>query len=245
MGIMDLITSPVSSLLGSAIGAFTSSSNQQATNEMQMQMMAQQNAFQEKMSNTAYQRASSDMQAAGLNPMMMFNSGSAASTPSGASPSAAVKGSGPDPAMLEKAVSSATQARVANATIDNLVEQNAKIKAETLTEGERPSEIMVRKGLMHTQGDKNMTENERTRASIPIVVNEALTAKNESSMSPDARRLLDVGGYAGKKGSDILSPVGNLASSAKAVKYLLPSHTKTERTNSAGGSTFEERWSSH
>lgn len=41
--------------------------------------------FQQNMSNTAYQRATTDMKAAGLNPALMYGSGSAASTPSGGS----------------------------------------------------------------------------------------------------------------------------------------------------------------
>lgn len=118
------------SLLGSAasgvLGLFgQSSANQQASNLSEKQMR-----FQEKMSNTAFQRSSADMQAAGLNPAAMYSgSGGPASTPPG---SMAPVGNtmAAASASLKDAASSATQTMVANKTIENLTSQIAKQNAE-------------------------------------------------------------------------------------------------------------------
>jgi hypothetical protein len=251
MGLFDFITNPIGSIASSVIGGAASYFGTQSNNQAMQQMQQQQEAYNTQMSNTAYQRASADMKSAGLNPMMMFGSGSAASSPTapGIQLQSPLQNAG---SALKDVVSSAMQAKVQDATIDNLVQQNANLKTDqalhesdkqlrdrqVLTEMDRQSNIVA-----NTQSTKADTA--KSVASLPQVINASTTATNE--LSTPGRKLLDQSGYAGKKVSDIVDPIATGISSASGVKRLVKGIRSTSQTSKDpySGDTFQDRWSSH
>ena len=80
-GIVKAITSPVASLIGSGLSYLGG----QAQNVASAQAAREQMDFQREMSDTSYQRQIKDLEAAGINPMLVTKLGGA-STPPGAMP---------------------------------------------------------------------------------------------------------------------------------------------------------------
>lgn len=103
-------------LIASAAAGGASYLGQSSANRSSARLAREQMDFQERMSSTAYQRARADMEAAGINPLVAFSSGTAgASTPVGSSAK--------QESTTAAGVSSALQAARLKADIENIKSQ--------------------------------------------------------------------------------------------------------------------------
>ena len=136
---------------GALAGGVMNMFGQHETNKSNRAIADAQMAFQERMSNTSYQRGMADMEKAGLNPMLAYSQGGA-SAPQGAS---AVMGN--SLGELGKGVSSASQSY---ATVKNLsADTNLKEVGSDVSQTQKLVNIAT--------ANKIQAEAQAIRATIP------------------------------------------------------------------------------
>lgn len=167
----DILASPVA---GGIISGGLGFAGGKSANKSSAASIKEQMDFQERMSNTEYQRTMKDMRSAGLNPMLAAKLGGA-SSPSGASMTfqnvgaAAAEG-------ISKGTSSAIGAKLAQAQLD-------QIKAATmLSEQQNTSEIYKQ---VNTEADTNVKG-----ATARILDEDLTTAKKAAKQSEIDTKLI-------------------------------------------------------
>jgi regulator of replication initiation timing len=166
------ILSPIMSV-GSAVASHEA---QKDTNALNQAIAREQMAFQERMSNTAHQRAMNDLRRAGLNPILSAKN--PASSPGGASSTALNPMS---PAMQSAQVFANTALTLANADVakEKAIQEQmntAKYRKDKIAPYEATSNFLNR---MYTQGlNKTLDSVDPISSSAKSLMNEVRKIKN-------------------------------------------------------------------
>lgn len=163
-------------------GGLLASRSARQLNDQNIAFTREQMDFQERMSNTAYQRAMADMRRAGLNPILAYKQGGA-SSPAGAVPQLVSEDAGLA-ASIPESVSSAYQRKIQDQELENL-------KASEKLSRDQATKERALTNVYDTQIHANQLQNRITEDTMNEVIESTnATAKRLGAQASEDADLL-------------------------------------------------------
>lgn len=195
-GVDDVLMGAAISGIGSGITSLFNMNSTEKTNEANAAQAQLNRDFQERMSNTAYQRGMADMKAAGLNPILAYQKGPA-SSPSGSQ--AALTAPKIEGNPVGEALNTGLAVRRAHQELTNMQETQRNINADTY--------------LKTSQTATNTAQRMLAEAELPPKQREAMKAEIDKEVyGTSAQKLLRKTGTIAEEADRAVSPVVNNAS---------------------------------
>jgi len=217
-GVDDMLMGAAISGVGSTLTGLFNMNSTEKTNEANAAQAQLNRDFQERMSNTAYQRGMADMRAAGLNPILAYQKGGA-SSPSGSQ--AALTAPKIEGNPIGEAVNTGLAVRRATAELANMQETNKNISADT--------------ALKNAQNVKSIAEREILTQDLDPAKLRALNARTDAAlMGTSAMKTVRQAGTAAQEAERAVSPVLN--SAKKLSDTVAPWKSYKTETHSSGSS---------
>lgn len=241
-GVDDFLIGAAISGLGAGVTSFFNKESTEDTNAMNAQLAAQNREFnaleaqknrdfQERMSNSAYQRGMTDMRQAGLNPILAYQRGGASSpTGSTATGTAATMQAPKIDNVLGDALQGGMALASARQTLANQKATEDNIRTDTV--------------LKDAQTAKTLSEDKTIGTRLPVHEKEALQANIDKTVyTNSAARATRAAGQVAEDASRVVDPVVNSAS--KLLRGYNDTRTRrstVETSDTKGNSSFSERF---